>query len=107
MGARKGDFVRARTAGPDHAPVEGILNIRYRKAWNRVMVDVITTSGPVSVDATSVEVIEAGRMTPEKLDAMDPISWEDGTRKINDLDVAIREGLIQPERRGAAPTRNT
>jgi hypothetical protein len=50
MGAHKGDFVRARSAGPDHAAVEGILNIRYRNAWNKVLVDVITANGPVSVD---------------------------------------------------------
>lgn len=84
------------SAGPDSVAVEGILNIRYRKAWNRVMVDVITPDGKVSVDPKSVQVIEAGKMSIEKLDAADPISWEDGTRQITDLDVAIREGLIQP-----------
>lgn len=96
MGAHKGDLVRAMSAGPDSVAVEGILNIRYRKAWNRVMVDVITPDGKVSVDPKSVQVIEAGKMSIEKLDAADPISWEDGTRQITDLDVAIREGLIQP-----------
>ena len=97
MGAHKGDLVRAKTAGPDGATVEGILNIRYRKAWNRVMVDVITADGAVSVDAKSVQVVEAGKVSPATLDANDPISWEDGTRSITDLDVAIREGLIQPD----------
>lgn len=85
------------SAGPDKVAVEGILNIRYRKAWNRVMVDVITADGKVSVDPRSVQVIEAGKVSPDKLDAADPISWEDGTRSITDLDVAIREGLIQPD----------
>ena len=97
MGAHKGDLVRAKTAGPDGAAVEGILNIRYRKAWNRVLVDVITADGQVSVDPASVQVIEAGKVSPDKLDANDPISWEDGTRSITDLDTAIREGLIQPD----------
>lgn len=101
MGAHKGDLVRAMSAGPDSVAVEGILNIRYRKAWNRVMVDVITPDGKVSVDPKSVQVIEAGKMSIEKLDAADPISWEDGTRQITDLDLAIREGLIQPDTRPA------
>lgn len=85
------------SAGPDAVAVEGILNIRYRKAWNRVLVDVITADGKVSVDPRSVQVIEAGKVSPDKLDATDPISWEDGTRDIRDLDTAIREGLIQPD----------
>ena len=85
--------------------MEGILNIRYRKAWNRVLVDVMTASGAVSVDPRSVEVIEAGRVSPATLDAADPISWEDGTRQILDLDAALREGLVQPDRRPAAPSR--
>ena len=102
MGAHKGDLVRAKSAGPDHATVEGILNIRYRKAWNRVLVDVITTNGAVSVDPKSVQVIEAGKVTAESLNARDPISWEDGTREIRDLDAAIAEGLIQPDRRPTA-----
>ena len=86
------------SAGPDSAAVEGILNIRYRKAWNRVMVDVITADGSkVSVNPKSVQVIEAGKMSIAALDAADPISWEDGTRQVTDLDVAIREGLIQPD----------
>ena len=98
MGAHKGDLVRARSAGPDSVAVEGILNIRYRKAWNRVLVDVITAEGgTVSVDPKSVQVIEAGKVSPAALDANDPISWEDGTRDIRDLDTAIREGLIQPD----------
>ena len=97
----KGDLVRAMSAGPDSVAVEGILNIRYRKAWNRVMVDVITADGKVSVDPRSVQVIEAGKMSPEALDANDPISWEDGTRNIRDLDQAIREGLIQPDTKPA------
>ena len=97
MGAKKGDLVRAMSAGPDSVEVEGILNIRYRKAWNRVLVDVITASGAVSVLPASVKVLEAGKVSPDKLDAADPLSWEDGTRKINDLDTAIREGLIQPD----------
>lgn len=96
MGAHKGDLVRAMTAGPDSVAVEGILNIRYRKAWNRVMVDVITADGAQSVVPQSVQVIEAGKVSAETLDANDPISWEDGTRSIRDLDQAIREGLIQP-----------
>lgn len=97
MGPKKGDLVRAMTAGPDSVEVEGILNIRYRKAWNRVMVDVITASGPMSVKAESVQVLEAGKVSAASLDANDPISWEDGTRQINDLEQAIREGLIQPD----------
>ncbi|MGH7687864.1 MAG: hypothetical protein ACREN2_13765 [Candidatus Dormibacteria bacterium] len=98
MGAHKGDLVRARTAGPDHAAVEGILNIRYRKAWNKVLVDVITSHGPMSVDPRSVEVIQAGKVTAESLEAIDPIGWEDGARYVRDLDTAIREDLIQRER---------
>ena len=101
MGAHKGDLVRGRSAGPDGTVVEGILNIRYRKAWNRVLVDVITENGAVSVDPKTVEVLQAGRMTPEALNARDPISWEDGGREITDLDVVIREGLVQPDHRPA------
>ena len=97
MGAHKGDLVRAMSAGPDSVAVEGILNIRYRKAWNRVLVDVITANGAVSVVPESVQVIEAGKVSADTLDAADPLSWEDGTRKVRDLDVAIREGLIQPD----------
>lgn len=96
MGARKGDLVRAKSAGPDHAPVEGILNLRYRKAWNRVLVDVITTTGAISVDPKSVEVLEAGKVSPAQLDAGDPVSWEDGVRVVRDLDAALAEGLVQP-----------
>jgi hypothetical protein len=96
MGAYKGDLVRAMTAGPDSVAVEGILNIRYRKAWNRVLVDVITANGAMSVDPSSVQVIEAQKVSADTLDANDPLSWEDGTRSIRDLDAAIREGLIQP-----------
>lgn len=103
MGAHKGDLVRAKSAGPDHATVEGILNLRYRKAWNRVLVDVMTTHGPVSVDPRSVQVLEAKKVRPETLDAADPISWEDGTRVITDLDAALAEGLVQPERRSGSP----
>ena len=101
MGAFKGDLVRAMTAGPDSVAVEGILNIRYRKAWNRVLVDVITADGAVSVDPKSVQVIEAGKVPPDSLDINDPISWEDGQRKVRDLDAAIREGLIQPDTKPA------
>lgn len=96
MGAHKGDLVRAKSAGPDHATVEGILNLRYRKAWNRVLVDVITTTGAISVDPKSVEVVEAGKVSPAVLDAGDPISWEDGVRVVRDLDAALAEGLVQP-----------
>lgn len=101
MGAFKGDLVRAMTAGPDSVAVEGILNIRYRKAWNRVLVDVITANGAVSVDPRSVQVLEAGKVPADSLDINDPISWEDGQRKVRDLDLAIREGLIQPDTRPA------
>ena len=99
MGAYKGDLVRARTAGPDQVEVEGVLNLRYRKAWNRVLVDVITASGAVSVDPRSVEVLEAGKVSPESLDATDPLSWEDGARSVRDLNAVLAEGLVQPQRR--------
>ena len=99
MGAQKGDLVRARSAGPDKAVVEGILNLRYRKAWDKVLVDVNTAHGAVSVDPQSVEVIEARKVTPESLDALDPLSWEDGTLPVRDLDSALRAGLVQRERR--------
>lgn len=98
MGAHKGDLVRARSAGPDHATVEGILNLRYRKAWDKVLVDVVTSRGAVSVDPKSVEVLEARKVAPETLDAADPLSWEDGVRSIRDLDAALAEGLVQRER---------
>lgn len=101
MGAHKGDLVRARSAGPDHAVVEGILNIRYRKAWNKVLVDVNTSRGPISVDASTVEVLEAGKVSPEQLEAADPLQWETGARYVRDLDTAIREGLIQRDRASA------
>jgi hypothetical protein len=104
MGAKKGDLVRAKSSGPDRATVEGILNLRYRKAWNRVLVDVMTSKGPVSVDPRSVEVLEPRKVLPEVLDAADPMSWEDGVRSIRDLDAALAEGLIQPERRDADTT---
>ena len=106
MGARKGDLVRARGAGADRETVEGILNLRYRKAWKSLMVDVILPNGlSVSVDPTSVEVLEAGKMSADLLDARDPISWEDGAISIRDLDAAMRQGLVRPERRsGTAPT---
>lgn len=102
MGAQKGDLVRARSAGPDHAVVEGILNIRYRKAWEKVLVDVITSRGPISVDPHTVEVIEVGKMSPEKLEAADPLQWEDGARYVRDLDIAIRDGLLPREQRATA-----
>lgn len=95
VGAYKGDLVRARSAGPDHAAVEGILNIRYRKAWDKILVDVITANGAVSVDPKSVEVLERRKVLPETLDAADPLSWEDGVRPIRDLDAALAEGLVQ------------
>lgn len=98
MGARKGDLVRAKSAGPDRADVEGILNLRYRKAWNRVLVDVVTKTGPVSVRADTVEVIEPRKVRPEELDAVDPVSWEDGALPIRDLDQALAAGLVPRER---------
>lgn len=105
MGARKGDLVRARGGGSDRETVEGILNLRYRKAWNRVLVDVILPSGlSVSVDPKSVEVLEPGKMSADLLDSRDPLCWEDGVLPIRDLDAAMRQGLVQPERRSDAAT---
>ena len=98
MPGRKGDLIRAKSAGPDRADVEGILNLRYRKAWNRVLVDVMTAKGPVSVRADTVQVVEARKVRPEELDALDPVSWEDGALPIRDLDQAIAAGLVPRER---------
>lgn len=98
MGPRKGDLVRAKSAGPDRADVEGILNLRYRKAWRCVLVDVMTAKGPVSVRADTVEVIEPRKVRPETLDAADPVSWEDGALPIRDLEQAIAAGLVPRDR---------
>jgi hypothetical protein len=45
-------------------------------------------------------VVQAGRVSPDTLDAADPLSWEDGVRPVRDLDSALAEGLVQRDRVG-------
>ena len=93
---RTGDRVRAERSHRDATPVTGILHLRFIPSRNYVQVNVVLDSGrSVTVDPASVEVVEAGVVPVEELEAGDPVGGDPGWRRVVDLDEAMNEGLVR------------
>jgi hypothetical protein len=92
---RSGDLVRALTANRDAKAVEGILHLRYIPGLDYVQVNVNVDGRLVPVDPASVDVVRRRAVPIGRLEADDPTVSVDGWRRVDDLDDAIVEGLVQ------------
>jgi hypothetical protein len=91
-----GDLVTAVTANRDASKITGILQLRYVPSLDYVQVLVRDGDRVVSVDPDSVEVIERHVVPVERLEHGDPLVGSPGWRRLDDLDDAVRQGLVQP-----------
>ena len=74
----------------------GILHLRFVPFVKSVHVDVILPNSlSVSVDPASIQVVRAGVVPVEQLEAGDPVVSDPGWRRIFDLNEAINDGLVR------------
>lgn len=101
---RSGDRVRAVVDDRDAETVEGILHIRHVPSLRYAQVNVIVNGEVRDVRPDSIEVLRAGEIAIEELEASDPIVGDEDWRRVVDIDQARDEGLLSPqtERAGGA-----
>ena len=101
---RSGDRVRAVVDDREAETVEGILYIRYVPLLRYTQVNVIVDGKTRGVRPDSIEVLRAGEVAVEELEASDPIVGDGGWRRVVDLDQAKDEGLLSPQTERAGGT---
>lgn len=103
---RSGDRVRAVVDDRDAETVEGILHIRHVPSLRYALVNVIVNGEVRDVRPDSIEVLRAGEIAIEELEASDPIVGDEDWRRVVDIDQARDEGLLSPQTERAGGTRD-